>query len=476
MMTAESSEVASAVSGKEGSIVGTRPNHGSIATASTRQRRTNGAIHSYLALASSSPLSYRKVESTMLPDRELWKLISERRWGWTTERITTHPYEVQQFITYPSIRSKSCSNKLLPLHLACALRPLPPFTVIAMLLETYPQATSIRSTDGYLPIHYAANLQSRHHTSANSSSNHPESHRDRHHPHIIHQLLRWDPASALSPATCDRTTSLHIAAATADAPNGVTSHDDTEIFNLLLLFSARSHNRLTHQQCNSNCPEASERNTSMPSFLMASLDIKDKYGKTPIDYAWGQVQLVCTQCGGRRQEQTDAGDGDDTLAHTSATSYCRGRCRDGRSASKATTITVSVKYIHPLLKSEIEQQIMTMSQISDNNNNNKSEEEESEERDNGETMDKVTRRNKDIKLSKSSAQALDVRLNILQYKLRKYLTESADNEGRNDDDDTRDMGKDDNINDEGRDDYVVDLRTVDCCDTYEGDNVLRLQE
>ena len=305
-----------------------------------RQRRKYGAINSYLEdskgrslLASSGSQPTGITTRLMDDDHELWKLIYEHRWECAMERLQTHPHEAAQRLLSveeshrsPPPPSSSSSklqeerrdqggrngvNIILPLHLACSTRPVPPSSIIKSLIDAYPNATTTPSTDGYLPIHYAANLQ-RSSTSndvvgANDDNGdvlapgeHHDPMNDQNHTDMIRLLLRARPASICSPTeTSERLTPLHIAAATARSVNAVLSAGHAGTFNLMLSSSTDS------------------IDNKEPLSLAT---IKDSTGHTPIDYAWQQVEVLIDQ-------------------HN-----------DGR-----RKISVPKKYIHPLLKQEIEQ-------------------------------------------------------------------------------------------------------------------------
>ena len=225
---------------------------------------------------------------------------------------------------------------------------------------------------------------------------------------MIRLLLRASPNSIISSTeTADRLTPLHIAAASAKSVNAVLSPGHTEIFNLILFSSTVS-------------------NANMDPLSLATME--DSMGNTPIDYAWEKVEIsIAQQNGGRK-------------------------------------ISVSEKYIHPLLKSEIQQHIL----ISHSARNE---------------MEGTTRSNSTNKESRlhskslrtpsspllllppvpgvrSTNDYLELRLKILQEKLKLYLSYDDD-----DDDDGSDVreGNDETtkIRNDDDDDCCSDLSDLD---------------
>ena len=84
----------------------------------------------------------------------LSNFILERNWKVATKSIMDHPHEISKEVTLRCFPGGNCKG--LPLHLACAMRPLPPTSFIALLINEFPGATSRREIQwGMLPLHFA---------------------------------------------------------------------------------------------------------------------------------------------------------------------------------------------------------------------------------------------------------------------------------------------------------------------------------
>ena len=109
-------------------------------------------------------------EITKPPEQTLCELLWERQWNRARYRVKNHPEEARQKIKlhYVStddedlqkLEASSDTRSALPLHLACAVRPLPPTAFLQDLINTYPEACyQFEEYSGMLPIHMAANLR-----------------------------------------------------------------------------------------------------------------------------------------------------------------------------------------------------------------------------------------------------------------------------------------------------------------------------
>ena len=96
----------------------------------------------------------------------LTQLLWNREWDAVQERLQLPPpdnttttkmnKEARRFGKLPCF---SNAGQGLPLHLACAMRPLPPFEVFDLLIQNYPEATQEKASMwGLLPLHLAVDF------------------------------------------------------------------------------------------------------------------------------------------------------------------------------------------------------------------------------------------------------------------------------------------------------------------------------
>ena len=84
----------------------------------------------------------------------LSQLMKQRQWQLIPPRLAKHPQEASRLIFLPQV-----PKGMLPLHFACAIRPLPPPQIVKLLLEVYPEAvTEPEANWGMLPLHLAVDL------------------------------------------------------------------------------------------------------------------------------------------------------------------------------------------------------------------------------------------------------------------------------------------------------------------------------
>ncbi len=244
-------------------------------------------------------------ESTKAPEQRLCELLWDRQWNRARHRLQIHPEEARQKIKlhYVSIEDEdlqknetsSDTRSALPLHLTCAVRPLPPTAFLQDLINAYPEAChQFEEYSGMLPIHMAANLrpfeplglskegekqiseelptrtifmdkggivEENIQAEANAESINHES--------VINLLLMSNPESITAKETINGMSPLHIAASTTRAENGIVSPVASHVLNILMVTSPFDA---------VNC-------------------WKDNNGMTPYDWAWRNVDYFCPHCG-----------------------------------------------------------------------------------------------------------------------------------------------------------------------------------
>jgi len=261
------------------------------------------------------------------PDRSLWKLLSEQRWEWAQERVRMYPDEAKQMIHFPTeigeISEESASASLvLPLHLACSFRPLPPTSLIEDIIDAYPLACQIKQmSTGLLPIHMIVDLRSpdmnrniNEFTGFNENENHVE---------ILDLLLERYPNSIMATEIINNMIPLQVAAYTTKSENGIVTPIIASIFHLLVDKTTKA---------------------SKSSFTDAETTIdnvvttyKDRNGLTAYDWSWKNVNYYCSRCGME----------EDSATTTTVTRRMPMKCN----CNQAVSVTVNV--IHPLLRKEI---------------------------------------------------------------------------------------------------------------------------
>ena len=88
---------------------------------------------------------------------ELYTLIEAKEWDDALRHILQAPDEAS---TWVGSCQKKADARFLPLHTACLLRA--PLLLIAVLIQTYPDAVRKKSNVGKLPIHYACERRADH--------------------------------------------------------------------------------------------------------------------------------------------------------------------------------------------------------------------------------------------------------------------------------------------------------------------------
>jgi hypothetical protein len=229
-------------------------------------------------------LSYRQeVENTV--DRrkraKLSDLICQRKWAEARDRLSseTGRREVRETISIPFLSPDMC--RALPLHLSCALRPLPPASFVQLLIDLYRDAVEVKEeTWGMLPLHFAVNMSHSHgdHESTldkfslSGKSNPLKRQRERtssNQRRIITYLVDAYPGSLLSKERFSGMLPIHIASSTASSQSESFTSNTAQTLEML----AR------------RCP--------------VSITMQDDLGETPRDVAWRNVTFNCLRCKGR---------------------------------------------------------------------------------------------------------------------------------------------------------------------------------
>lgn len=155
--------------------------------------------------------------ATVLSDK-LW----ERDYKTVEARILSHPEEVSTMIDMPASQEPVQG---FPLHLACAMRPLPPLSIVQLLLSVYPQAAAKPESQwNMLPLHFAANL-----------SQQAAFQDDLHHVRLVETLLVAHPDARMAQELCQGRTPLHLAAcSTVQTIEGMIPSTSHAILQLLL--------------------------------------------------------------------------------------------------------------------------------------------------------------------------------------------------------------------------------------------------
>ena len=150
-------------------------------------------------LASESPVNRRMIKTVL--SVYLWN----RDYECVAARLESNPEEASQEIdlSIAGAMSGEEASKGLPLHLACAMRPLPPLSVFELLLKANPAAARhAESKWRMLPLHFAVNL-------SNQDSNDGDC---LHQPRAIQLLVSAYPAALDYKETCQGRTALQLAA------------------------------------------------------------------------------------------------------------------------------------------------------------------------------------------------------------------------------------------------------------------------
>ena len=313
----------------------------------------------------AGPFDIPLVEEAIATSRErngksspLWNLLWERQWEWAQERVRLHPEEARKQIKVPIVSIEDLQrneenddiHSALPLHLACAIRPLPPTALLRDLIDAYPEAChQCQELSGMLPIHMAANLRpvtcfrkaslglrgkgEEEIEKVELSDNTMQQYKvdSANHGEIIELLLTSYPISVLVRESINGMTPFHIAASTTRAENGIVSPVASNILNI---FKAKGPVDAVHFS-------------------------KDKKGMTPHDWAWWNVDYFCPRCGMENAPNNGIQKTELLLASKKSDVMCDNdaallKLDAGSMRCKCTqSLSVSESCLHPLLRKEI---------------------------------------------------------------------------------------------------------------------------
>ena len=160
----------------------------------------------------------------------LSECLWDRNYDTMAARLEMYPQEASQEINLSE--DDAVVSKGLPLHLACAMRPLPPLSVFELLLEANPKAASQPETKwGMLPLHFAVNLG--HHHEIDSGKN------SWHQAQVVRLLLSVCPTALNSKEACQGRTALHLAASsTPQSIDGQVPEASANLLQVLILHPA----------------------------------------------------------------------------------------------------------------------------------------------------------------------------------------------------------------------------------------------
>lgn len=218
----------------------------------------------------------------------LTDLILQRNWSEARQRLASEEHEHEIYECVPMTFASHDTSHALPLHLACALRPLPPSSFIRFLLKLHPDAARFQEeTWGLLPIHFAANIS---HSKERRNvcfdfdltgtdnelllAGNALDTRERfafNQKCIITSLVDAYPDSLGVKERFNGMLPIHIAASTASSEYHPLTSNVVYILELLI----------------QKCP--------------TSVDVMDDWGETPKDIAWRNATFNCLRCrvGGR---------------------------------------------------------------------------------------------------------------------------------------------------------------------------------
>jgi hypothetical protein len=104
-------------------------------------------------------------EKIVFAPTEIFTLITAQDWDSAIRRLLESPDEAS---TWVGINQKKSDIKSLPLHAACSSKA--PLLLVAMLIQTYPDATKLKNSDGKMPIHLVSHALSLTHMSTGNFS------------------------------------------------------------------------------------------------------------------------------------------------------------------------------------------------------------------------------------------------------------------------------------------------------------------
>jgi hypothetical protein len=222
---------------------------------------------------------------------KLSDLVCQRKWAEARDRLASESgrHDIREMISIPFLSQYLCHA--LPLHLACALRPLPPASFVRLLIELYPDAVKVKEeTWGMLPLHFAVKMSQYgqggqestvdlvdlwnegYKFSLNDASNPLERQRERtsfNQRRIVTTLVEAYPESLWSKERFSGMLPIHIACSTASSQYESLTSNAAETLEMLARW----------------CP--------------GSIAVQDDRGETPRDVAWRNATFNCLRCKGR---------------------------------------------------------------------------------------------------------------------------------------------------------------------------------
>lgn len=208
-------------------------------------------------------------------------LILQRNWAGARQRLASESHEHEIYERIPIPFTSQDTSHALPLHLACAVRPLPPVSFVRFLIKLHPDAARVQEKAwGLLPIHFAANM-AREEQNLHDASNHidlddeatfaggaPDA-RERaafNQRCIVSCLVDAYPGSLHTKEKFSGMLPIHVAASTATSRYSSLTSNAISILEILI----------------QKCP--------------ASVEVLDDWSETPRDIAWRNATFNCLRC------------------------------------------------------------------------------------------------------------------------------------------------------------------------------------
>mmetsp|Transcript_29488 Transcript_29488/g.35911 ORF Transcript_29488/g.35911 Transcript_29488/m.35911 type:complete len:426 (-) Transcript_29488:139-1416(-) len=174
--------------------------------------------------------------------------ILKRDFKRAIDRANSHPHELRQLCLF-----SDGTSFVLPLHLSLLIHPLPPYSLIKVLIEHYPKAVKMKEgVWGYLPLHLACRFDVKKNRNKNKETKRWVC-SDDNHERIVNSLLEVYPKAAREKETFRGMLPIHLA---------VEANATARVVELLI--------------------------KAYPNGVM----MKDNFGETPIDFAKRSVKLT----------------------------------------------------------------------------------------------------------------------------------------------------------------------------------------
>jgi len=208
-------------------------------------------------------------------------LILQRKWSEARQRLASEAHEHEIYESVPMSYTSQDTSRALPLHLACALRPLPPASFVRFLIKLHREAARVpEDTWGLLPMHFAVNM------ACNELDLSEE-----------FDLIDWDEET-----TFEGTASEALERAAFNQRCIITSlvraYPEAlarkERFSGMLPLHIAATTESSH--CNSPTSNAISILEMLIQKCPASVDVMDDWGETPRDIAWRNATFNCLRC------------------------------------------------------------------------------------------------------------------------------------------------------------------------------------